>query len=172
MTPYSFLIATLAFALVSTPLHADRILDGKAAQKQEVRHSMVGFRNTLIFYKFKEQKAILTILIDNTDETFPIKGHILLFDEATTEEGLDKWINNQHSDGLFPEVPEPVFTSEIPKESCKVTSHKKTDTSPSPTGQGTFQNYEVEFSIKEHAVEKQFKISAFTDTAQVHIKQP
>jgi len=165
-------IAVLMLTLVSGPLYAERMLEGKKAEKLEVRHSMLGFRNTLLFYKFKNQRAILVLSIGNNDETFPVTGKIHLFDDTTTEEDLEKWINNQHSDGLFAEVPEPVFTGELPKGSCKVTSHTQTDTSKSrsPTGSATFKNYEVKLAIKEHAVQQKFKLSAFTDTAQVHVK--
>lgn len=158
--------------VVDPPVVDDRILDGKKAQKLEVRHSMIGFRNTLLFYTFKDQQAILTLTIGNTDETFPVKGKIHLFDDATTEEGLNKWINNQHSDGLFPEVPTPIFTEELPEGTCSVTSHKQTGTSenPSPISPATFKNYEVKLSVKEHAIDKKVKLSAFTDTALVHVK--
>ena len=133
---------------------------------------MLGFRNTLLFYTFKDQQAILTLSIGNTDETFPVKGKIHFFDDATTEEDLKQWINNQHSDGLFPEVPTPTFTGELPEGSCRVTSHKQTGTSenPSPISPARFKNYEVKLSVKEHAIDKKVKLSAFTDTALVHVK--
>ena len=157
---------------VDPPAFPDRILDRKKAQKLEVRHSMLGFRSTLLFYTFNDEKAILTLAIGNTDETFPVKGKIHLFDDATTEEGLKKWINNQHSDGLFPEVPTPTFTGELPEGTCRVTSHKQTGASenPSPISPATFKNYEVKLSVKEHAIDKKVKLSAFTDTALVHVK--
>ena len=52
------------------------------------------------------------------------KGYVP--DEKTTEEGLKKWLNNQHSDGLFPEVPIPTSTGELPAGVCAVTGHKLT----------------------------------------------
>ena len=131
---------------------------------------MIGFRNTLLFYTFKDQQAILTLSIGNTDETFPVKGKLHLFDPATTEEGLKKWVNNQHSDGLFPDVPTPVFTGELPGGSCSVTSHQQTGMSKRPTGPAPFTNYEVKLSVKEHTIDKKVKLSAFTDTAKVHVK--
>jgi len=156
--------------VVKPPAAVDRILDRKKAQKLEIRHSMIGFRNTLLFYTFKDQQAILTLSIGNTDETFPVKGKIHLFGAATTEEGLKKWVNNQHSDGLFPDIPTPTFTGGLPDGSCSVTSHKQTGTSPSPTSADIFKNYEVTLSVKEHAIDKKVKLSAFTDTATVHVK--
>ncbi len=164
------LLSALTLTLLSSPLYADRMLEDKKAEKREVRQSMLGFRNTLLFYKFKDQKSILVLSIGNKDETFPVTGKIHLFDDATTEEDLEKWINNQHSDALFIDVPEPVFIGELPKGSCKVTSHKQTDTSKNPTDSETFKNCEVKLSIKEHAVDQKFKLSAFTDTARVHVK--
>ena len=77
------------------PVVADRILDGKKAQKLEVRHSMIGLRNTLLFYTFKDQQAILTLSIGNTDVTFPVTGKkcvdLIITDLAVmrvTDEGL------------------------------------------------------------------------------------
>lgn len=170
MTILKSLIVVLAFAIISTPLYADRTLDQKKAEKLEVRHSMLGFRNTLVFYAFKDQQAILVLSIDNKDETFPVIGKIHLFDESTSEEGLKKWINNQHSDGLFPDVPKPTFTGELPKESCMVTSHKQTGMSNNPgPRKAAFEDFEVELSIKAHDSDKKFKLSAFTDTARVHV---
>jgi len=35
---------------------------------------------------------------------------VYIFDDSVTEDGLKKWLNNQHSDGLFVDVPEPTST--------------------------------------------------------------
>jgi len=158
--------------VVDPPVVADRILDRKKAQRLEVRHSMIGFRNTLLFYTFKDQQAILALSIGNADQTFPVKGKIHLLDAATTEEGLKKWVNNQHSDGLFPDVPRPRFSGDLPAGSCKVTSHEQTGTSenPSPISPATFKNHKVKLSAKEHVIDEKVKLSAFTDTATVHVK--
>ena len=159
---------------VDSRVAVDRVLDRKKAKRLQVRHSMIGFRNTLLFYTFNDQQAILTLSIGNTDESFPVKGRIHLFDDATTEEGLKKWINNQHSDALFREVPTPIFTGELPEGSCRVTSHKQTGTSKNPTSLDgnpeVYRNYEVKLSVKEYTIDKKARLSAFTDTATVHVK--
>jgi hypothetical protein len=46
--------------------------------------------------------------IDNKNEKFPVGGKVFEFAKGVTGDEMDKWVNNQHSDGLFPEVPEPV----------------------------------------------------------------
>ena len=170
MTTLKPTIILLALAIISAPLYADRNLDGKKAEKLEVRHSMIGFRNTLLFYTFKDQQAVLVLSIGNQDEKFPVTGKIHLFDAATTEKDLKKWLNNQHSDGLFPDIPKPIFTGDLPNELCKVISHKKTGISKNPTNASTYQNYEVKLSVKQHVIDKKFKLTAFTDTARVHVK--
>lgn len=170
MTTLRSSILVLFLALAAGPLLADRTLEPKRAEKLEVRHSLLGFRNTLLFYTFKDQRAILTLSIGNKDETFPITGEIHLFDQATTVEGLRKWINNQHSDGLFPDIPAPVFSGPLPDGTCKVISHKLSGTSKNPTNPEIFKNYEVTFSLKQHAVDGKYKLSALTDSARVHIR--
>ena len=177
MKSMKYSIFVMALAIVSSTLYADLVLDGKKAKKEEVRHSMEGFRNTLLFYVFKDQPAILVLSIDNKDETFPVTGKVYLFDEKTTGENLQKWINNQHSDGLFPDVPKPTSTVELPKGTCKVTSYKETGTSKDPTaGKSTagkspiFRNFEVQVSIGKYAFEKKFNLSEFTDAATVHVR--
>jgi hypothetical protein len=172
MTTLKSSLVVLILSVLSMPLHADRMLDGDTAEKLEIRHSMTGIRDTLIFYSFPDQQAILVLVINNKDETFPVTGKIHLFGESTTEEGLKKWINNQHSDGLFVDIPRPIFTGEIPEGSCKVTSFEQTGTSrnsgPRPV---MFKDFEVELSMKEHRVDKKFKLTAFTDTARVHVEK-
>ena len=164
-------IVSLLLAALVAPLHAGPDLDGKKAEKLEVRHSMLGFRNTLLFYTFKGQRAVLQLSISNKDESFAVSGKVHLFDGAATEDGIRKWINNQHSDGLFADIPEPVFSGDLPKGACKVTSHKLLGTSknPGPT-EANFKEYEVKLSIPAHEVDGKFKLAAFTDTARVHVE--
>lgn len=173
---FSCLIA-IQFAMPgATPALADdgekpssKVLEvGKTTEKQEIRDSQIGFRDTLLFYTFKEQKAVLKLQIDNKNKTFPIVGTIFVFADDVTEEGLAKWLNNQHSDGLFPEVPEPVATHKLPAESCKVVSHKLIDRSKEFFGE--YDNYSVAFEVKDHAAKKGISLKGFSGTATVHIK--
>jgi hypothetical protein len=165
----------LALAFTASPLLADRTLEIKEAQKQEIQHGMMGLRNTLLIYKFNQQKAVLIVLIDNKDDTFPITATIHLFARTTSGEGIDKWINNQHSDALFPDVPEPVFTQRLPKEACTITSKKKGDNggdppSVNPTDEKVFEVYEVGFAVKEQRADKQFVLPAFDANTKVHVE--
>ncbi|MGY8771546.1 MAG: hypothetical protein ACKVH8_24285 [Pirellulales bacterium] len=140
----------------------------KLTQKLEVRHSQIDYRSTLLFYTFKEQKTVLKIEIDNQDKKFPITATVYIFEERVTEDGLKKWLNNQHSDGLFPEVPRPITTCNIPPKICKVTSHKMTGHSKERFGE--YDNYKVTFEVKDYTDKINIKLKGFTGESKVHIK--
>jgi hypothetical protein len=144
---------------------------GQKLEKVEIRHSMLGYRDTLVFYSFKEQRAIMVLRINNKDDSFPVTGKAHLFDKTTTEEGLKKWINNQHSDALFGDAPKPLATKKLPTGFCKVTSRKQTGTSENPgPSKAMFKDFKVALSIKAQTIIGNFKLPAFTDTARVHVK--
>lgn len=164
------LLVLIIFIVIATPLYADRNLDAKKADKKEVHHSMLGFRSTLTFYIFRNQQAIMTLTIDNKDETFPAKGKIYFFDDAIQDKDLAKWVNNQHSDARFMDAPKPTFTYDFPKDAYKVSSFKKTGTTENPRTKTIYHTYEVEFSVKGFSVDKKFKLSAFSDKAKVNVK--
>ena len=147
-----------------------QILDarGKQVQKLEVSSSLGGFRNTLIFYTFKDQKAVLKVVIDNKSKKFPVSATLYTFAENVTDDGLKKWLNNQHSDGLFVDVPKPTATHKIPAGSCKTLSHKFIDQAKSRLGK--YDNYSVAFQISRVAKTGTFRVKDFTDKATVHLK--
>lgn len=140
----------------------------KSTEKLEVRESQIGYRDTLLFYTFADQNAVLKLQIGNKDKSFPMAGTIYIFADSVKEDDLKKWLNNQHSDGLFPDVPEPISTHKIPKTSCNVTSHKMIDRSKQEFGE--YDNYSVTFDVKDYADKKNVALKGFSDTAKVHVK--
>lgn len=164
------LLATLLLGAAS--LHAaETMIDAKAktTDKKQVVDSMVGFRDTLIFYSFPADKAVLVVRIDNKNEKFPMTGKLYVFAKETTTEGFEKWINNQHSDGLFPDVPEPLATHDIPAASFSLVSQKMVEAIKNENF-GSFKRYDLEFKIEKVPAFGEIKIKDFTDTASVHIK--
>jgi len=156
-------IATLSSAAEEAP-RTLKVTD--ATKKLEVRHSQIGYRNTLLFYTFAEQKAVLRVMIDNKDKTFPISATCYLFSDDVTPRGLGMWLNNQHSDGIYPEVPEPVRTVKLPAMVCKVTGNKLIDQTDDFGG---FDNYAVTFEVRDFGGEG-VKINAFKGETKVHVK--
>ncbi len=164
------LALSIILAISGPALAAERLLLKKEAERKEIRHSMIGPRDTLLFYTFADQKAVLRLQIGNGDLSFPVSGKLYLFGPKTTAEELAKWLNNQHSDGLFPEVPEPSGTFDLPEGACKVTGRKlQGEERQGPQGL-TFQDYKVDLSVEDHSVEGKFEIKGFEDEAGVFVK--
>lgn len=166
------------FTLGANPVHADGTPNAKvqtldAADKEVsrtmVRDSMVGPRDTLVFYRFAAQHAVLTLRIGNQSEKFPITATVHLFAESVDAEKLDQWINNKHSDGLFPEVPEPISSHQLAEGTCKVSSHEKSG--HRNHGGVAYDDFTVKFKVDAFEQKGAFTLKAFTGEAGVMIKQ-
>lgn len=146
-----------------------KVLDTSSEQveKLEVHDSMIGYRDTLIFYTFKDQKAVLRVGLDNTNKKFPVSATVYLFADAVTEAELKAWLNNQHSDGLFPDVPVPVATHRLPAEACVTKSDAFID--HAKHGPGEYDNYAVTFQINEVVEKGVFRLVGFTGETKVHV---
>jgi hypothetical protein len=165
---FALCIAGLACAEEASE-KASRVLEvNKLTQKLEVRHSQIGYRSTLLFYTFKEQKTVLKLQIGNRDKTFPMTATVYIFADSVSEDGLKKWLNNQHSDGIFPDVPQPITTHKVPAKVCKVTSHKLIDRSKQQFGE--YDNYAVTFEVNDYADMESIKLKGFAGDTKVHVK--
>jgi|LakMenEpi03Aug12_release.lakeMendotaPanAssembly.Ray.scaffolds.fasta_scaffold10748_3 hypothetical protein len=165
---FTFFIASLVCAEGKEDKSLKALEVTKSTPKAEVRNSQIGYRDTLLFYTFTDQKAVLMLQIDNKDTSFPMAGTIYIFAGSVKEDDLKKWINNQHSDGIYPDVPEPISTHKIPEKTCKVTSHKVIDRSKQRFGE--YDNYSVTFDVKEYSDKKGVALKGFSDTAKVYVK--
>ena len=87
---------------------------------------------------------------------------------ATTVEGLGKWLNNQHSDGLYPNIPQPISTLVLPTKLCNSSNPKFTD--KTKTQLGNFDNYSIEFKVNDIERVGNFQIKGFSGKAMVHLK--
>ena len=158
------LTSTLFLSLLAGPITAkERQLEANTTKKVQVRHSMLGFRDTLLFYTFPDQQAVLQLNISNKDELLPVTGIVYLFPANTTTQGLKKWINNQHSDGLFPQVAIPTLSHELPKGICKAVTTKVLGEKKNHSNLKVFKDLAVTVSIKAHKLKDQFKLAAFKD---------
>lgn len=162
--------AALLLAALLPLAAAEPELAFKDAKKEQVRHSMIGIRDTILFYTFAEKSAVLVLKIDNTAAALPVTGTVHLFAPGTTAEALAKWVNNQHSDGLFIDAPEPTGAFKLPDGTCAVTARELTGQEKQPNGEDTFGDYKVKLTVKEHRVEGKFHLPAFEDEANVFVK--
>jgi hypothetical protein len=164
------------FLLGVAPLYSAEVIVNPKAEttaKVQVTQSMIGYRDTLLFYTFADEKAVLVVHIDNKNDQFSIKAALNVFPKNASKEGMTKWINNQHSDGLYPDVPEPTAVHHIPAKSFSVISKKIAEAvivEEGPPNAGKFNRYEVEFKIENVPAVGEIKIKDFTETASVFVK--
>ncbi len=166
----------LMIAFASLPClagdNAPAVRELAGGKKQEVRHSMIGPRDTLLFYTFEKGQAVLQLQVAPKDGGFTVNGKVFLFDPSTNAEGLAKWVNNQHSDALFADAAKPVEITQLPADTCTVTRSKELGKAEqfTPEGPRIFRDYEVSFSIKGVKVDGKFQLKTFEDKAKVFVK--
>lgn len=167
------LLTLSACALICTTATASaRDLDVADSVKAEIRHGQIGPRDTLIFYTFGEQDAVLQINIKHDAGKFTLMGKMQLFKAGTGIEGMGKWINNQHSCGLFPDVPKPLSTVAIPADACTVLESKlKADAKvpASPVTGAKFQDYALKIQVSDLKMEG-FRLKGFTLDTSAFVK--
>jgi len=160
------LLACLFVAATATA----RDLDVAAAKKEEIRHGQIGPRDTLIFYTFAKEDAVLQLNIQHAAGKFTLSGRMLLFKEGTGAEAIGKWINNQHSCGLFPDVPNPEATVALPAEACAVTESKIKEGGPQNSPMGDkFEDYALKVQVSDLKMEG-FRLKGFTLDTSAFVK--
>jgi len=174
LSPICLLLTTL---LMSAPANAEspsRELDvaGAGVKKMEVRHGQIGPRDTILFYAFAKQDAVLQLNIKHDAGKFTLSGKMQLFAEGTGAKEIGKWINNQHSCGLFPEVPQPIATHALPAEACAVIESKLkegAEVPASPVTGNKFEDYALKIQVSDLKMEG-FKLKGFTADTSAFVK--
>lgn len=155
-------------ASADTPSKETTLLDlkGKSVQRREANSSLLGFTSTTLFYTLDDHRVVVVIRIENS-KGFPVSGNVYAFAKDVTAEGIAKWVNNQHSDGLFPDVPEPRTTVKLPAEACQSLQSKLLD---KKSVNGTaYNHYSVEIKLSEVKVNEQFRLKEHKDTVNVYV---
>lgn len=178
------MIPLLCVSLWGTPLVAEesggpapggppadeRILKFEAAEKLQVRHSMIGFTSTRIFYTFAASKAVLVLNIDNTTADFKTTGSLVVFAPEADAEAIGKWVNNAHSCGLFIDPAEPTAIHALPEGFATAAAREIAGEEKHPMTEEPYSDYRLRVTIPEHRMEGQFILHAFEDDANVYLK--
>ena len=176
--PFAMLAAMMCPAMANEsttqpaaiPANAGRGLKTKGAKIVQVRDYQMGPGNTQVFIIIAEQNAVVHLWIDHTTRNFATIGKVILFAPGTTEDSISGWINNQHSCGLLPDVPEPVYTGKLPDGTCTVTERKKVGEFASPTDNTPFHDYQLKVAVKAHTETGKFTLEAFETDAKAYLK--
>jgi hypothetical protein len=165
----ALLAAFVATATADEPSKGAAPLDlkVKTVKRLEVSQSQIGFTSTKVFYTLADQRVVVVIDIDNGKKGFPVSGKVCQFAKDVTLEGMAKWVNNQHSDGLFPNVPEPTATVKLPADACQSLESKL-------LGQKTvndtaYNEYRVEIKLAETKVNDQLRLQELKDAVKVYV---
>ncbi len=165
------------FTVAATQVFADEALNkvqtldaaDKTVSRTIVHDSMMGPRDTLVFYRFAAQHAVLTLRIDNQSEKFPITATVNRFADNVDAEKLDHWINNQHSDGLFADAPTAISSVQLPEGTCTVSSHVKCG--DRQHGDASYVDFTVKFKVDAFEQKGAFVIKPFTGEASVLVRK-
>ncbi|MFN8857669.1 MAG: hypothetical protein ACK50P_19025 [Planctomycetaceae bacterium] len=160
------LLATFAMIVTAgepTPLD----LTGKKVQRLEVSASLIGYTSTKVFYTLGDDRVVVAVQVENSKKGFPVTGTVYQFAKDVTLEDMGKWLNNQHSDALFPDVPEPKVMVRLPAESCRTLESKLLG--QKRANETTYDEYRVEVKLAEAKVNEQFRLKEFKDTVKVYV---
>jgi hypothetical protein len=149
-----------------------RALGKSDGDRIQVQHAMTGPRDTVLFYPYYEQRAVVLFGIANTKKDFPVKGVVYLFPLDTTKDGIDKWINNQHSDGLYVDPAKISEEIPLPAEVIQVQDLGVIGQETSSFDQRVYDNHRIKLTVKEYTVPEKFVLSALNAEAQVFLPAP
>ncbi len=152
------------------PTTAARPLNTEGARMVQVRNYLTGLGDTRVFLILAEQNAVVKLVIDHTTRDFATTGSVILFAPETTEESIDKWVNNQHSGALYRNVPKPVFTGKLPDDGCTITESKKVGELTGPVDNAPYHDYRVKLAVKGHQEAGKYTLEAFEIEAKVYLE--
>lgn len=151
----------------------ERVLDVTSATTDTITidsyFSAYRYGDTLRIYHFKETNAVLKIVFPNSDNVFEMTATLNLFAISETPENIAKWINNQYSDALYSDAPEPEASITLDAAQLTINAGTYIDSETGPSGD-TYDNYTVRFGIDTLFQPGSFLLSGFEGALTVHVR--
>ena len=129
----------------------------------------VRFRSTLKIYHFDNQNAVLMIEFDNKTSDFTRTATIVLFDANASDDAVSKWINNQHSDGLFFDYAKPLATYLLEPEAVSITSTSFDEKLTGEAGD-EYEKHQIEFAVANLSEPDKYYLNGFADQSVVYLQ--
>ena len=129
----------------------------------------VRFRSTLQFYHFSDKNAVLMIEFDNQSREFVRTADLVLFDVNATTDGIEKWINNQHSDGLFFDFAKPLDTYAISSDAIAITSAAFVENLSGDSGD-RYEHTLIDFTVANLSEPNRYFLNGFADQSVVYLQ--
>jgi hypothetical protein len=145
-------------------------LKGNGVKRYEANQTQIGFASTRVFYTVASHNTVVVVHVDNTDKKFAASCKAFVFGKGVTADDLAKWVNNQHSDALFADIPEPVVTHTLAAEAIKTVSSKLVGIDKGGPRGDIYERYVVEFDASEAKLNGNLTLASFKDAATVYTK--
>ena len=137
--------------------------------------SLYHYGPTQKFYHSKDENTVIQIRTTN-DTGFVTSVNVYLFEEnsAPTDStagiapgDIEKWLNNQYSDALYADAPEPIKTVTLSETQYSLIATFQESTS---YGDGQeYDRYSIELTVDSVFEEGAFSLSPFTAVYNVHV---
>lgn len=144
-SPVCLIAAVLSGAVIARASERSVVIDAETAAVEVNRYySMHAHGPTMKFYKLSDVQIVVVVTAVGTKPD--VSAMVYVFPESATAEGIDKWINNRHSDGLYPETAEPDRTIPVAAELFRATVTKPLGHEVGPNGD-EYDRVRVDFTI-------------------------
>jgi len=127
------------------------------------------YRSTLQFYHFEENNAVLLIEFDNQTRDFNRTVRLMLFEATATSESIAKWINNQHSDGLYIDPAVPLATHDLVPDSVSITSSAFVERLFGELGD-EYEETRIHFTLSNLSKPGSYFLNGFADQSVVYLQ--
>lgn len=127
------------------------------------------YRSTLQIIHFINQNAVLTIEFDNLSLDFNSAAVLHLFDQTATQSDLSRWINNQHSDGLYLNTAIPTHSIELGSSLVTVTSSAFVESLSGFSGD-EYDKYQIDYSVANQSATGLYFLNGFSSNADVYLQ--
>lgn len=169
---FAFLALTVLFGCSGDNLPKYQTLDVNDEKTQlttvESYFSQYTYGNTLKMYQFTEQNVVLKMIIDNSSSNFAHTATLNFFDKSESKESIATWINNQYSDALLANAPDPIEVIPVPESYIMLYSSY---INSEDGGDGyRYNNYQVSYSFSDFFYTQSGKLKYFSDSATVHVR--
>ncbi len=157
---------TFAPALASAKKPKPVTIDSARVITVDRYFSQYSFGPALRMYIFEQQKAVIRILFTSEGRKIMPLGQLVIFSPATSQDGVDQWINNQHSDAIFGDAPKPVVKHDL-TGNIQITEQRFLGQITGRAGE-TYEKYYVTFTVSSIATDG-VTIEGFEDNVDVHV---
>lgn len=107
-------------------------------------YSMYAHGPTKKFYTLPDARIVVVVATGDTTPNATATIHV--FPEATTPEAMAKWINNRHSDAIYPDAAEPERSIPVPADRFHATASAPLEHEVGPNGD-EYDRVRVDFTI-------------------------